>query len=57
MDPFSHGDTIILMFSAVYNIYYDISGPRDLFYRVMKVLHQIGKTFHGFVHDTATSYT
>ena len=46
MDPFAHGDTIPMMFSFVYDIYYGISQPRENFYRVMKVLHQIGKKIH-----------
>ena len=51
MDPFSHGDTIPLTFYAVYEFYYDISYPPDIFYRVMKVLHQIGKNIHGLIHN------
>ena len=51
MDPFAHGDTIPLIFSDVYDIYSDISELRELCYRVMKLLHQIGKKIHGLIHD------
>ena len=53
MDPFAHGDTIPLIFSAIYDIYYDISEPHDLCYKVMKVPHQFGKKIPGFIHDIA----
>ena len=55
MDPFAHGDTIPLIFSAMYDIYSEISEPHDLCYRVVKVLHQIGRKIHGFIHDMATT--
>ena len=42
MDPFSHGDTITLIFYSIYEIYSDISQPHDIFYILMKVLHQAG---------------
>ena len=51
MDPFAHGDTIPLIFYALYEIYSDISGPLYIFYIFMKVLHQIGKKIHGLIHD------
>ena len=51
MDPFVHGDTIPLIFFVVYDIYSNILEPHELCYRVMKVLHQIGKNIHGFIHD------
>ena len=56
MDSFAHGDTIPLIFSHVYDIYSDISEPHELCYRVMKVLHQIGKKIHGFIHDMETTH-
>ena len=31
MDPFVHGDTINMIFYAVYDIYYDISEPHEFF--------------------------
>ena len=34
MDPFTHGDTIPLIFYVVYEFYYDISEPNDIFYGV-----------------------
>ena len=55
MDPFTHRDTIPLKFSTVYDIYSDISEPHELCYRVLKVLHQIGRNIHGFIHDTTTT--
>ena len=51
MDPFAHGDTIPLIFSIVYDIYYDVSKPHELFHRVTKVRRQIGKNIHDFIHD------
>ena len=51
MDPFAHGDTIRLIFYFVFDIYSDISEPHEIFYRFMKVLHQIGKKIHGLIHD------
>ena len=56
MNPFSHGDTIPLIFYVVYDIYYDILEPHELFYRVMKVLHQIGKNIHGLIHDMEATH-
>ena len=56
MDPFAHGDTIYLIFSTLYDIYSDISKPRELCYRVVKVLHQIGRNIHGFIHDMAATH-
>ena len=57
MDPFAHGDTIPMIFSSVHEIYSDILEPHEICYRVMKVLHQIGKNIHGLIHDMAASYT
>ena len=51
MEPFVHGDTTPLISSTIYDIYSDISEPRELCYRVLKVLHQIGKKIHGLIHD------
>ena len=45
MDPFAHGDTIPLIFSSVYDIYFDISNPHDIFYRFMKVFIKLGRRF------------
>ena len=56
MDPFSPGGTIPLIFSAVYDIYSDISEPNNLFYIFMKFLHQIGKKIHGFIHDMEATH-
>ena len=56
MDPFDHGDTIPMIFSAVYDIYSDISEPHFICYLFMKVLHQIGKNIHGFIHDMAAAH-
>ena len=56
MDPFAHGDTIPLIFYIVYDMYSDISEPHELFYRVMKVLHQIGRSIHGFIHDMEATH-
>ena len=56
MDPFSHGDTIPIIFYIVYDIYSHISEPHEIFYRVMKVLHQIGKKIHGFIHDMVATH-
>ena len=55
MDPFSHGDTITIVFYAIYDIYYDILEPCEIFYRFMKVLQQIGKNIHGFIHHMAAT--
>ena len=55
MEPFTHGDTITMIFSVVYDIYSDILETCEIFYIFMKVLHQIGKNIHGLIHDmTAT---
>ena len=56
MDTFAHGDTIPLIFYSVYDIYSDISEPHDICFRVLKVLHQIGRKIHGFIHDTTTTH-
>ena len=56
MDPFTHGDTIPLIFSVVFDLYYGISEPCDIFYRLMKVIHQIGKKIHGLIHDMAATH-
>ena len=56
MDPLAHGDTIPLIFSAMYDIYYDISEPHELFYIVINMLHQIGRKIHGFIHVMATRH-
>ena len=56
MDPFVHGDTIPLIFFVVYDIYSNISETREIYYRVMKVLHQIGKNIHAFIHDMAATH-
>ena len=56
MDPFSHGDTIPMIFSVVYDIYFDILEIHYIFYIVMKALHQIGKKIHGFIHDMAAAH-
>ena len=53
---YTHGDTIPLIFYVVYDIYSDISEPRDLCYRIMNVLHQIGKKIHGLIHDMTTTH-
>ena len=55
METFALGDTIPLIFSAVYDLYSDISKPHDIWYRFMKVLHQIGKKIHGLIHDMAAT--
>ena len=56
MDPFTHGDTITLVFYDVYEIYSDISQTRDICYNFMKVLRQIGKNIHGLIHDMAATH-
>ena len=56
MDPFAHGDSIPMIFSIVYDIYSNISEPHEIFYRFIKVLHQIGKNIHGFVHDMEATH-
>ena len=56
MDRFAHGDTINLIFYTVYDIYSDISETHEIFYRVMKVLHQIWRNFHCFIHDMAATH-
>ena len=45
MDPFAQGDTIPMIFYAVYDIYSNISEPHETFYICMKVLHQLGRRF------------
>ena len=45
-----------MIFSVIYEIFYDISYPHELHYRFMKVLHQIGKNIHGFIHDMAATH-
>ena len=37
-------------------MYSDISEPHDIFYRVMNVLHQIGRNIHGFIHDMEATH-
>ena len=56
MDPFSCGGTIHIIFSDLYEIYFDISKPHVIFYIFMKVLYQIGKKIHGFIHDIAATH-
>ena len=56
LDPFSHAETITLIFPSLYDFYSDILDPRDPFYMVMKVLHQIGKNIHGLIHDMETAH-
>ena len=56
MEPFAHGDTIPLIFFVVYDFYSDISEPHEICYIFMKVLHQIGKKIHGFIHDMAATH-
>ena len=56
MDPFAHEDTIPLIFSIVYDIYSDISKPCELCYRVIQVLHKIGKKIHGLIHDMEATH-
>ena len=56
MDPFTDGDTIPLIFFAMYDIYSDISEPHELCYRVINVLHQIGRNIHGFIHDMEATH-
>ena len=56
MDPFSHGETLNMIFSSLHDIYFDISEPNDIFYRFMKVFHQIGKKIHGLIHDMTTTH-
>ena len=56
MDPFAHGDTIPLIVYAIHDIYSDILYPHDIFYIFMKVLHQIGKKIHGFIHDMVATH-
>ena len=55
MDPFGHGDTVPLIFSYVYDIYSYISDAHEIFYRVMKVIHQIWEKIRSFIHDMATT--
>ena len=56
MDPFANGDTMPLIFYNLYDIYSDISEPSDIFYRIVKVLHQIGKNIHDFIHDMEATH-
>ena len=56
VDPFAHGDTIPMIFSVVYDMYYDILYPHEISYKVMNFLHQIGKKIHGFIHDMETTH-
>ena len=56
MDPFAHGDTIPMIFYIVHEIYSNISEPHEIFYIFIKVLHQIGKKIHDFVHDMAATH-
>ena len=56
MDPFTHGDTIPLIFYAVYDFYFDILETHEICYIVMKVLHQIGKRIHDLIHDMAATH-
>ena len=56
MDPFAHGDTILLIFYVLYDMYSDILEPHENFYRVMKVLHQIGRNINSFIHDLAVTH-
>ena len=56
MDPFTHGDTIPMIFFYVYDIYSDISETHELCYIFMKVIHQIAKNIHGFIHDMETTH-
>ena len=55
IDPFGHGDTIPMIFYVLYDIYSNFSEPHEICYRVMKVLHQIGRKIRGFIHDMATT--
>ena len=55
MYPFAHGDTIPQIFYALYEFYYDISEPIEVFYRVMNVFHQFGKKIHVLIHDMETT--
>ena len=45
-----------MIFSVVYDFYSNISDPHEIFYRFVKVLHQIGKKIHGLIHDVATTH-
>ena len=56
MDPFAHGENTPLMFSTVYYLYSDISKTHEIFYIVIKVLHQIGKKINDFIHDMAATH-
>ena len=39
-----------MIFYIVYEMYYDISYPHKLCYRIRKVLHQFGRKAYGLVH-------
>ena len=45
-----------IIFYDVYDIYSNISYSHDIFYIVMKVLHQIWKNIHGFIHDMEAAH-
>ena len=45
-----------MIFYTVYEIYLDVSEPHEFFYIVMKVIHQIGKNIHDFIHDMETTH-
>ena len=40
----------------LYEFRYDILNPHEPFYRVMKMIHQIGKKIHGLIHDMAATH-
>ena len=46
----------LLIFSVVYDIYSDISDPHELFDIFLKVIHQIGKKIHDFIHDMEATH-
>ena len=56
MDPFAHGDTIPMIFSALYELYSNISVTHEICYRFMKVLYQIGKNIHDLIHDMEATH-
>ena len=55
MGPFTHGDTITMIFYALYDSYSDISEPHELSYRVRKAFHQFGKKMHDLIHHMAAT--
>ena len=55
MDTFAHGDTIPIIFYVVYDIDSDFSETCEIYYRFMRVLHQIENNIHGFIHDMAAT--